>query len=69
MSDNNLINKKKSLNRIDSNNIKRGVKMKRGLNNSKGDKLVGAIREAQKNPEFMKEIKSFIKTSTTVYKL
>lgn len=35
----------------------------------KEDKLIKAIKEAQKNPKFTKEIKEFIKATTNVYKL
>ena len=69
MKNNKPINKKKVLNRIDSNNYKRGVKMKKSVSISKSNKLSKDIKEAQKNPEFMKEIQSFIKASTTIYKL
>ncbi|MBS3142808.1 hypothetical protein J4464_05480 [Candidatus Woesearchaeota archaeon] len=33
------------------------------------DKLISEIREAQKNPQFIKEINQFIKATTRIYKL
>ena len=35
----------------------------------KGDELIKAIKEAQKDPEFMREISKFIKATTSVYRL
>jgi len=43
--------------------------MKRGAGKLKGDKLIKAIKEAQKDPQFMKEIKKFIKATTSIRKL
>ena len=45
--------------------------MKRGAVSSdlKRDKLAKAIIEAQKNPDFIKEINKFIKEATKVHKL
>ena len=34
-----------------------------------GDELIRAIKEAQKDPEFVREIKRFIKATTRVYRL
>ena len=36
---------------------------------SKGDALTKAIKEAQKDPKFMKDIRKFIKATTSVYSL
>ena len=45
--------------------------MRKAKSNSKlkGDELIKAIKEAQKDPEFMKEINKFIKATTNIYKL
>ncbi len=39
------------------------------INKLKGNALFESIKEAQKDPNFIKEVKTFIKASTTVYKL
>ena len=64
---NNSVKNKKDLNRISSENRL----MKRGIVHSelKGDKLIKAIKEAQKDPEFIREINKFIKAATTIHKL
>ena len=51
--------------------IKRGVSMKKEAMSSKlkSNELVKAIKEAQKDPEFIKEINKFIKATTNIYKL
>lgn len=38
--------------------------MKKAKNKLKGEELIKAIKEAQKDPEFMKEIDKFIKATT-----
>jgi len=59
-------NKKKGLNRLNSNKSN----MKRGTNSKlKCNKLTRAIKEAQKDSQFMKEIDRFIKATTRVYRL
>ncbi len=35
----------------------------------KGDELIMAIKEAQKDPQFIREINKFIKATTNVYRL
>ena len=59
------IRNKKDLNRLGPNN----PCIKRGAGKLKGDKLIKAIKEAQKDPQFMKEIKKFIKATTSIRKL
>lgn len=58
---------KKDLNRLNPNkqNMKRGVRSSK----LKGDELIKAIKEAQKDPEFIKEVNKFIKATTGVHKL
>lgn len=41
----------------------------RKTNKLRGNALSKAIKEAQRDPQFFKEIREFIKASTTVYKL
>jgi len=36
---------------------------------SKSDKLMKEIKEAQKDPEFIKEVNRFIKATTKIHKL
>lgn len=57
-----LIRNEKHLNRLSSNNqnMKRG-----GACRLKGVELIKAIKEAQKDPEFIREIKRFIKITTS----
>jgi len=52
-------------------NIRSGMipNMKRGNVSLKGNKLDVAIKEAQKDPMFHKEISKFIKISNSIYKL
>lgn len=55
------IRNKKHLNRLSSDNqsMKRG-----GACRLRGAELMKAIKEAQKDPEFIREIKKFIKATT-----
>ena len=64
MKSNKLIKNKKDLNRLDSKrqSMKRGAK-------SKEIELTRAIKEAQKDPEFIREINKFIKATTKIHKL
>jgi len=43
--------------------------MKTNNHKLKGIELDRAIKEAQKDPEFIKEINEFIKATTTIHKL
>ena len=51
--------------------IKRGISMKKEAMRSKlkGDELIKAIKQTQKDPEFIKEINKFIKAATSIYRL
>ena len=64
---------RKDLNKLTSNIFytTRGASMKKEAMSSKlkGDELIKAIKEAQKDPEFIKEINQFIKATTSIYKL
>jgi len=62
-----LTRNKKDLNRLNSDN----QNMKKDVRSSelKGDKLIKAIKEAQKNSGFIREINKFIKATTSVHKL
>lgn len=64
---------RKDLNKLTSNIFytTRGASMKKEVNSKlKGDELVKAIKEAQKDPEFMKDIDKFIEATTKkVFKL
>ena len=65
---NNYLNKnEKVLNRLSSNN----QNMKKGVKSSKlsRDKLAISIKEAQKDPRFVREVNKFIKATTRVHKL
>ncbi|MBI5871738.1 hypothetical protein HZB88_01490 [archaeon] len=54
--------KKKDLNRLNSNKLN----MKRGARSElKGEELIKSIKEAQKDPEFIREINKFIKVTTS----
>lgn len=43
--------------------------MKRGASSSKEDKLAESLKEAQKDPNFIRELNKFIKATTTIHKL
>ena len=62
-----LNNKEKTLNKLESIriNMKKGVK----ISKLSGKKLVETIKEAQKDPEFIKEVNKFIKATTRIHKL
>lgn len=68
MKQNDLIQNKKTLNSINSIN---NNSMKRGLSSSKlnEQELRKSIKEAQKDPNFIRELNKFIKAATTVHKL
>jgi hypothetical protein len=61
-----LNTKRKNLNRLSLTieTMKRG-----GSSKLKGKELDRAIKEAQKDPEFIREINEFIKATTTIHKL
>lgn len=58
--------KRKNLNKL-SSTIKTMKKSK--TSKLKGEELDRKIKEAQKDPEFIKEIDEFIKATTTIHKL
>ncbi|MBU3942056.1 MAG: hypothetical protein KKF74_04035 [Nanoarchaeota archaeon] len=62
-----LTRNEKDLNRLNPNS----QNMKRNVISSelKGDKLIKAMKEAQKDSRFIKEINKFIKATTSVHKL
>ena len=62
-----LNNKEKTLNKLESIriNMKKDVK----ITKLSGKKLVETIKEAQKDPEFIKEVNKFIKATTRIHKL
>lgn len=45
------------------------MKKKAHSSKLKGKRFVKAVRDAQKDPQFMEEINKFIKITTNVYKL
>jgi hypothetical protein len=69
MVNNHSTKNKKDLNRLNSNTKdmkKRGARKSSRL---KGIALIKAIKEAQKDPQFIREINKFIKATTSIHKL
>lgn len=54
---------KKDLNRYNPKN--KSMKKRVTYSKLKGEKLIDAIKEAQKDPEFIREINKFIKITTS----
>lgn len=62
-----MITRKESTKRKNLNRLSSAIEtMKRGASSElKGEKLDRAIKEAQKDPEFMREVNKFIKATTS----